>query len=465
MRYISVFSGIEAASVAWEPIGWEPVAFSEIDPFPCSVLEKRWPNVPNLGDITKVDWKEVLEKYGPADVVVGGSPCQSFSIAGQRTSMDGPSALMWEYCRCIESVRPKWLLWENVPGVLSTRDDAYGCLLRHLHECGYSLAWRVLDAQFVRVPVRDVHGRIIRWVGPVAQRRRRVFLVGHLGTGGGAAAVLFESESVRGNTQTSKQKREELARAAGRGTKAGGGESLNGWDVQSKRVFPENGVSPTLSSGTGEGANIQPSVLQSQSIDYKQTPKVNDEISHTLTRGGDGGIHSAVLQSAGFKYHQGAQAGNIGYEDEQSPTLTADYHQPAVALQIGHTAGNGSGFNSDDVSYTLSLANDHAVAFAQNTRDEVRLQGGDGQVTGPIATSDSAKGQGVPFICMADDTQNAAIDENLSGTLKVGGGYSASGVLTSSGEDVVGALCAADGTKGVGSQYVSQGKVICQRVT
>jgi DNA (cytosine-5)-methyltransferase 1 len=129
-----------------------------------------------------------------------------------------------------------------------------------------------------------------------------------------------------------------------------------------------------------------------------------------------------VLQSAGFKYHQGAQAGNIGYEDEQSPTLTADYHQPAVALQTGHTAGNGGGFNTDDVSYTLSLANDHAVAFAQNNRNEVRLQNGDGSVTGPVAANDSAKGQGVPFVCMADDTQNAAIDENLSGTLKVGGG-------------------------------------------
>lgn len=264
--------------------------------------------------------------------------------------------------------------------------------------------------------------------------------------------------------------------------------------MQSKRVFGEDGIAPTLNSGCREGGGIQPSVLQSQSIDYKQTPKVNDEISHTLTHDGDGGIHSAVLQSAGFKYHQGAQAGNIGYEDEQSPTLTADYHQPAVALQTGHTAGNGSGVNTEDVSYTLSLANDHAVAFAQsqfgdeiagtltrradsspcadrgqnviafaqNNRDEVRLQNGDGQVTGSIAASDSAKGQGVPFV-MADDTQNAAIDENLSGTLKVGGWYSDGSVCNSNGSDVVGALCAGDGTKGVGSQYVNQGKIICQR--
>ena len=246
---------------------------------------------------------------------------------------------MFEYIRALAEIRPKWFLWENVPGVLNTRDDAFAQLLGEVQDIGYlSLAWRVLDAQFFGV----------------AQRRRRVFLVGHLGSGGGAAAVLFESESVRGNTQTSRQKREELARAAGRGAKACGGESLNGWDVQSKRVFDEDGIAPTLNSGCREGGGIQPSVLQ------------------------------------------------------------------AVALQTGHTAGNGGGFNTDDVSYTLSLANDHAVAFAQNTRDEVRLQGGDGQVTGPIAASDSAKGQGVPFVaqpmtggqttlCMASGQANSEI--------------------------------------------------------
>lgn len=207
MRYISVFSGIEAASVAWEPLGWEPVCFSEIDPFPSAVLAERYPNVPNLGDITKIDWHKVVREYGAVDVVVGGSPCQSFSIAGGRESLDGESRLMYEYIRACEEIQSPWIVWENVPGVLSTRDGAFWQLLENLQGVGYvDLAWRVLDAQFFGV----------------AQRRRRVFLVGHLGTGGCATAVLFEPESVRGNTKTSKEKREELARGLGEGFGAGG---------------------------------------------------------------------------------------------------------------------------------------------------------------------------------------------------------------------------------------------------
>lgn len=98
MRYISVFSGIEAASVAFRPLGWEPVAFSEIDPFPCAVLRERFPSVPNLGDISKVDWKPYR---GKVDLVVGGSPCQSFSIAGKREGLKGESGLMYEFIRCV----------------------------------------------------------------------------------------------------------------------------------------------------------------------------------------------------------------------------------------------------------------------------------------------------------------------------------------------------------------------------
>ena len=321
MRYISLFSGIEAASVAWKDLdGWEPVAFSEIDKFPSAVLAYRFPNVPNLGDITKIDWGEVIAKHGAVDLIVGGSPCQSFSIAGGRESLDGESRLMFEYIRAVQDVRPKWFLWENVPGVLNTRDNAFAQLLGEVQDIGYlSLAWRVLDAQFFGV----------------AQRRRRVFFVGHLGSGGGAAAVLFESESVRGNTQTSKQKREELARAVGRGTKAGGGEgSLNGRDVQSKRIFGEDGIAPTLNSGCREGGGIQPS----------------------------------VLQSAGFCGYASNTAKSIGYEEETAPTLKGNDWQCQVPDVL------------------------QSVSFAQNTRDEVRLQGGDGQVSGAIAASVDSKG-------------------------------------------------------------------------
>lgn len=198
MKYISLFSGIEAATVAWEPLGWEPVAFSEIDPFPSAVLAYHYPETPNLGDITRVDWS----KYrGAADLVIGGSPCQSFSVAGKREGLAGESGLMFAYIEAIRGVRPRWLIWENVPGALSSEGGAaFGQLLSELGDLGYSLAWRVLDAQFFGVP----------------QRRRRVFLVGHFGDDR-ASEVLFESESLFGDFETNRDKREALAaRDAGR---------------------------------------------------------------------------------------------------------------------------------------------------------------------------------------------------------------------------------------------------------
>ena len=203
-RYVSIFSGVEAASLAWKPLGWEPVAFSEIEPFPCAVLAERWPDVPNLGDITKIDWKEEID--GAIDLVVGGSPCQSFSVAGKREGLKGASGLMFEYIRCVQELRPRWLLWENVPGALTSEDGgAFGQLLSEMDELGYGLAWRVLDAQFFGV----------------AQRRRRLFLVGHLGAES-PAEVLFEPDCLSGNPQSSREKRKELAARAGRSDEIAG---------------------------------------------------------------------------------------------------------------------------------------------------------------------------------------------------------------------------------------------------
>lgn len=196
MRYLSLFSGIEAASVAWESLGWEPVAFCEIDQFTSAVLAYHFPNVPNLGDITKVDWHGFKEKYGAIDLIVGGSPCQSFSIAAgaNRTSLDGKSNLMWEYVRAVKDVRPRWVVWENVPGALNTKDDAFGCLLRALQEIGYcDIAWRVLDARCFGVP----------------QRRKRVYLVGYLAERGfRSASVLFDSTSLQGTVKEVGETRE-----------------------------------------------------------------------------------------------------------------------------------------------------------------------------------------------------------------------------------------------------------------
>ncbi len=182
MKYISVCSGIEAATVAWAPLGWEPVAFAEIDAFPSAVLAHHYPGVPNLGDITKVDWSVY---HGQADIVIGGTPCQSFSLAGNRGGADDVrGGLSFEFVRLVRAIRPRWFVWENVFGVLSSDSgEFFAKFLSALDECGYFLAWRVLDAQYFGVP----------------QRRRRLFVIGHLGGWQFAAGVLFDADSVCGD--------------------------------------------------------------------------------------------------------------------------------------------------------------------------------------------------------------------------------------------------------------------------
>jgi len=182
LKYFSVCSGIEAASCAWEPFGWEPVGFSEIEPFPSAVLAHRFPGVKNYGDMTKYkEWKDV----GQFDVLVGGTPCQSFSVAGLRKGLDDPRGnLMLTFGAIADYFKPSWIVWENVPGVLSSNKGRdFGAFLGMLAELGYGFAYRVLDAQYYGV----------------AQRRRRVFVVGYLGDWRRAAAVLFESESLCGH--------------------------------------------------------------------------------------------------------------------------------------------------------------------------------------------------------------------------------------------------------------------------
>jgi DNA (cytosine-5)-methyltransferase 1 len=205
MKYVSVCSGIEAATVAWHPLGWEPVGFSEIEPFPSAVLAHHYPGVPNLGDMTKFkEWN-----LGTVDLLVGGTPCQSFSVAGLRKGLDDPRGnLMLTYLAIADKYRPSWLVWENVPGVLSSNGGRdFGTLLGGLGELGYGFAYRVLDAQYFGV----------------AQRRRRVFVVGCLGNWRAAAAVLFEPESLRGDTAPSREARKEVTECAGTLTANGGG--------------------------------------------------------------------------------------------------------------------------------------------------------------------------------------------------------------------------------------------------
>jgi DNA (cytosine-5)-methyltransferase 1 len=194
MNYLSVCSGIEAATVAWHPLGWNPVGFSEIEPFPSQVLKHHYPTVPNLGDMTKFKEWEIESNI---DVFVGGTPCQSFSVAGLRKGLDDPRGnLMLTYLAIADKFRPRWLVWENVPGVLSSNGGKdFATFLGGLGELGYGFAYRILDAQYFGV----------------AQRRRRVFVVGYLGDWRCAAAVLFERHSLQGNPAPSRNSWEKIA--------------------------------------------------------------------------------------------------------------------------------------------------------------------------------------------------------------------------------------------------------------
>lgn len=195
MKFLSQCSGIEAASVAWNPIGWEAVGFSEIEPFPCAVLKHHYPEVPNFGDMTKfMEWPDAT-----IDVLCGGTPCQSFSVAGLRKGLDDPRGnLMLTFLATAKRYRPRWLVWENVPGVLSSNGGRdFGTFLGGLAECGYGFAYRVLDAQYFGL----------------AQRRKRVFVVGYLGDWRRAAAVLFEQHSLQGNPAPRRKEREGVAKS------------------------------------------------------------------------------------------------------------------------------------------------------------------------------------------------------------------------------------------------------------
>lgn len=200
MTYLSVCSGIEAISVAWEPLGFMPVGFAEIEKFPCELLRQKYPNVKNYGDITQYEkWN-----IGQFDILAGGTPCQSFSIAGKRGgTTDERGALMYAYLGIVEAYRPRWIIWENVPGVLSSSSGYdFTSFLAGLEECGYGWAYRVLDAQYFGVP----------------QRRRRVFVVGHSDNRTDLAAkVLFEQQGVCGNIAAGSETQKEATAVIGKG--------------------------------------------------------------------------------------------------------------------------------------------------------------------------------------------------------------------------------------------------------
>ena len=323
MRYLSVCSGIEAASVAWHPLGWEPVGFSEIEPFPSAVLAHHYPHVPNFGDMTK--FQEWPLDAGTVDLLVGGTPCQSFSVAGLRQGLKDPRGnLMLTYLAIAARLRPRWVVWENVPGVLSSNGGRdFGSFLGGLRELGYQYAYRVLDAQWVRTQ-RHPHA--------VPQRRRRVFVVGCLVERGArnwdaAAKVLFERESVLRNSKTRGAAREEIAA-----------------DVEGRvgecRNNPEQLVAGTLGAGDGNRGwrndLDQGAFIPVMSMDEECNPGI--EMIGPIIRGGGGGRHDCVaVPYTKAKRAQSDTDDETWVEGQVNPTLSlfdcGDVRATTVAIQ------------------------------------------------------------------------------------------------------------------------------------
>jgi DNA (cytosine-5)-methyltransferase 1 len=356
VRYLSVCSGIEAVSVAWEALGWQPAMFAEIDPFCCWLLRSRYrasrpvhmpsPHdatsrkeakqraaairnvvalsadgaIVNAGDFTKIGAEDV----GTIDLLAGGTPRQSFSVTGKRAGLDDPRGnLTIEFARLTGRLRPLWVVWENVPGVLSIEDGrTFGAFLGILVQLGYGIAYRILDARYFGVP----------------QRRRRVFVVGYLGDWRASAAVLLERHSLSGYPPPRREARQDTAGTLG------------------ARTCTSCGV---------QDANSAHLLAVS-----------TDDMSHCLNAGGMGrkDFETETLIAHALSAE--------GFDASEDGTGRGTPVVP-VAICTAHTQSNSSSF-SDDIAHTLESGTTQAVAFVQNTRDEVRLYGGDGKtVTTP----------------------------------------------------------------------------------
>ncbi|RTQ23329.1 phage N-6-adenine-methyltransferase [Enterobacter mori] len=385
MKYGSVCSGIEAASKAWEPLGWKPAWFSEIEPFPSAVLAHHWPEVTNLGDMTKIaDAVRAGEVEAP-DVLVGGTPCQAFSIAGLREGLsDDRGQLTLSYVELANAIDAKRrergepeaiIVWENVPGVLSSKDNAFGCFLAGLagesselqpaggkwtHAGCVSgpervIAWRVLDAQFFGV----------------AQRRRRVFVVASARKGFDPATVLFELDSVRRDYAPRRETQKAVADLTARGVGTCGADDNQ---AQAGHLIAFGGGNTAghidvATACTAHGIRLDFDT-ETFAVHGTQDPDTNCELAHTLGRnngqenaciafsykdnGADvtsdlsptirAGNHDKSHANSGqppaiayaFKAGQGAKAGGIGYAEEQSPTLTSASSGTNLAPAVMH---------------------------------------------------------------------------------------------------------------------------------
>jgi DNA (cytosine-5)-methyltransferase 1 len=342
MNYLSVCSGVEAATVAWHDLGFNPIAFSEIEKFPSEVLKHHYPSVPNMGDMTKYKEWNLNE---PINLLVGGTPCQSFSVAGLRKGLEDPRGnLALTYVGILDKFRPKWCVWENVPGVLSSNGGRdFGSFLGALVELGYGFSYRVLDAQYFGVP----------------QRRRRVFVVGCLGDWESPAKVLFESSCLRRDTPSSREKRKEVTpftpssfgnygegggtiRANG-GDLGGGSETLITFDPQSSGEYGTQPVASTVAARDYKSASdLIAKVYETHPADSRV--KEMGDVSQTVTsRWGTGGGNVPLVQTIALQ--------DVSGRDKKQ---------------------NGKGWNDDGVSYTIDTHATQGVVEAYSLREDAK---------------------------------------------------------------------------------------------
>jgi DNA (cytosine-5)-methyltransferase 1 len=380
IRYGSVCSGIEAATVAWHGLGWDAAWYSEIEPFPSAVLAHHYPTVPNYGDMTK--FEEWLDE--PINLLVGGTPCQSFSVAGLRKGLADPRGnLMLTYGAIARRYRPEWLVWENVPGVLSSNAGRdFGTFLGMLAELGYGFAYRVLDAQYFGV----------------AQRRRRVFVVGHLGSWQRAAAVLFESHSLQGHPAPSRKTGEVTPTLTRTGTGVRGpGHNEDGWYVAktyttSSLAEYREGIGTLRANGGDLGGGSETLVANTLTAGIGQR---YDGESDTFA------IQATVI---GRDEHSGPNGLGADATGAMFTLTKTDVH--AVAQPVPYdffqiTAPvNRQSRQPGDPCHTLARDNAaHAtimqsVAFAQNQVGEVRVN----DVTNTLNTNSNASGRNTPMV-------------------------------------------------------------------
>ena len=384
IKFGSVCSGIEAASVAWHKLGWSASWLAEIEPFPSAVLTHHYPDVPNLGDMTQLPEKILSGEIEAPDIFCGGTPCQAFSIAGNRNSLDDArgnlSLTFCEIANAIDSVRttPAIIFWENVPGVLNTKDNAFGCFLAGLAGedgelkpagkkwtnagCVFgfkrTVAWRVLDAQYFGL----------------AQRRKRVFVVASARDGFNPAEVLFEFDGLRRDTAPGRNKRET--------TTTNVEESVRAYNKQRIGEYSTEDVASTCAARDYKDATD----LIAYNITFcdangtrKDRPDgglyVNEtDVTNTLTNAGVGTnvVHPVFSEHFKSVYEMHAQDARVQNVGDVLPTISATYGSGGGNIPVtygiaeniinrqDHNGGNGIG-NQEELQYTLNATGVHGI--------------------------------------------------------------------------------------------------------